>query len=346
MDEVKLLSKIKGGLIGGAIGDALGGPVEFLTEEAIFNTYGQSGITDYKDGKGYVTDDTQMSLFTAEGLLRTRKKCRKLGYNPARYHYVEGIYENYLDWYYTQTGEWVKDGYEHSELLKYEELLKRRAPGATCLSALASGQMGSIENKINTSKGCGGIMRVAPIAFFLANKPKDLYRGPALAADVSALTHGHELGYIPSWVLCHMLRSILSGTNMLYAMKDSLSAVKIAFPKAKHMDDLIPLVEWAIRLAQKPDTDDLEAIFSLGGGWVAEETLAIAVYCALKYKDDFEKAITVSVHHGGDSDSTGAVTGNIVGAYLGIEGIPKKYIENLELTDLMNELATRMITEY
>lgn len=85
--------------------------------------------------------------------------------------------------------------------------------------------------------------------------------------------------------------------------------------------------------------DDLDAIREIGQGWVAEETLAIAVYCSIKYQDDFTRAVTASVNHDGDSDSTGAVTGNIMGAYLGIRKIPQKYIEPLELKEVIEEIA-------
>lgn len=94
----------------------------------------------------------------------------------------------------------------------------------------------------------------------------------------------------------------------------------------------------AVKLAGK-NINDLDAIYELGEGWVAEETLAIAVYCALKYENDFEKAIITSVNHNGDSDSTGAVTGNIIGAYLGMNAIPEKFLTNLELKDVISEIA-------
>lgn len=80
-------------------------------------------------------------------------------------------------------------------------------------------------------------------------------------------------------------------------------------------------------------------IHALGKGWVAEKTLAIAVYCALKYPEDFDKALIVSVNHEGDSDSTGAVTGNIVGTNVGLSVIPSKYIDDLELKDIIMEIA-------
>ena len=88
--------------------------------------------------------------------------------------------------------------------------------------------------------------------------------------------------------------------------------------------------------------DELDAIRQLGEGWVAEETAAIAVYCALRYADDFERAIIASVNHSGDSDSTGAVTGNILGAYLGYSAIPEKFLDNLELADILTDFATRL----
>lgn len=63
-------------------------------------------------------------------------------------------------------------------------------------------------------------------------------------------------------------------------------------------------------------------IAQLGVGWVGEEALAISVYCALKYQDDFKEAVIAAVNRNGDSDSTGAITGNILGAYLGLSRIP------------------------
>ena len=84
---------------------------------------------------------------------------------------------------------------------------------------------------------------------------------------------------------------------------------------------------------------DLDCIHELGEGWVAEETLAIAVFCALRHEHDFEAGIVAAVNHNGDSDSTGAVCGNILGARLGFSGIPAKYTERLELLDVIEGFA-------
>ncbi len=323
------------------MGDALGGTIEFFSEDKIFAKFGPGGIVDYDGGKGYITDDTQMSLFTADGLIKTKNK---YGAKATANDYLRGIYESYLDWYYTQTGERVISGYTPSALRNVKELWQQRAPGNTCLSALSSGEMLSIEKRINNSKGCGGVMGIAPIAFFFHDKHV-LGREEAdmLAAKASALTHGHELGYIPSAALCDMLWRIECGENILSAIENSLLTVKKLFHNAVHMEYFISLIQKAVELARDANViDDLDAIRELGEGWVAEETLAIAVYCALKYQDNFEKAIIASVNHGGDSDSTGAVTGNIIGTYLGVEAIPKKYLDQLELVDLMEEITDRL----
>lgn len=110
------------------------------------------------------------------------------------------------------------------------------------------------------------------------------------------------------------------------------------FPNAEHISYFTTLMNRAVRLAGE-DLDDLDAIHQLGQGWVAEETLAIAVYCAIKYETDFDKALIAAVNHEGDSDSTGAVTGNILGAKLGYDAIPQKYKNDLELHDVIVEIA-------
>lgn len=83
----------------------------------------------------------------------------------------------------------------------------------------------------------------------------------------------------------------------------------------------------------------VEAIELIGGGWVGDEALAIALYCAAKYFDDFEKAMIAAVNHSGDSDSTGAITGNILGAVLGYEALPDFYKKDLELHDVILAVA-------
>lgn len=337
---MKDLNKYKGCLIGGAIGDALGYAIEFLHEDQIFKKYGKNGINSYElvNGVAKISDDTQMSLFTANGLLfgETRQKTMGISTNPEDY-----IFDAYKNWLITQYNNYPCKLEKHytSWLLNIPELYARRAPGNTCLSALESGNAGTIEKPINNSKGCGGIMRIAPIALFFDDEDYHYLDNDLLGAKAAALTHGHELGYIPAAMLTHIIRRLThEDISILEAVNSSINAVKELFPHAKHLKYLIDLINKAITFSNE-DIDSLNAIHQFGEGWVGEETLAIAIYCSLKYQNDFEKAIVASVNHNGDSDSTGAVTGNIVGSFLGYDKIPQKYLNNLELKEVILDIS-------
>ena len=188
----------------------------------------------------------------------------------------------------------------YSWLVNVPELFNRRAPGNTCISAIENGANGTIDEPINQSKGSGGIMRVAPIGLYFDGKKYTSDEIAMIGAETAALTHGHELGYIPAAALVHILHLISHNEDisLLEAVIDTKKALLRLFADKTHLKDLILLIDRAVALANK-NLDDLEAIRELGQGWVAEETLAIAIYCSLKYSDDFDKAIIASVNHSG-----------------------------------------------
>ncbi len=347
------LDKIRGALIGGAIGDALGYPVEFLSADEIFYTYGEQGITDYvldrQSGKALISDDTQMTLFTANGILvgETRSYIRGIGGSLQTY-----VSKSFQDWLLTQEMDYNngrntkrQNGFGGiSWLLDVPELYRRRAPGNTCLSALYEarneGYHGDyIKNPRNNSKGCGGIMRVAPLAIHYAGFPIDALDREAVA--LSAITHGHPLGYLPSAVLVHILNRIVyqkKKKSLKEIVVEARDAVCELFKDTEHIDELRAIIDRAIFCAENNESDR-NNIKSLGEGWVAEETLAIAIYCSLRHEHDFSAGIIAAVNHDGDSDSTGAVAGNILGAINGLESIALKWKTNLELYDVIIEMA-------
>ena len=106
----------------------------------------------------------------------------------------------------------------------------------------------------------------------------------------------------------------------------------------KHIDELVSIINKAVKLSEN-DEADLDNLHQLGDGWIAEEALAIAIYCALKYKDDFSECIITAVNFNGDSDSTAAIAGNILGAYIGYEAIDHKWKEQLEIADVITNVA-------
>lgn len=337
-----VLDKIRGCMFGGAVGDALGFPIEFRSAQDIFTIYGENGICNYElfHDTAYISDDTQMTLFTANGLL--------IGYTRACLRGIMGPWQEYVRMAYKNWLQTQDKNYEQEQcrvrcwLMNYEELYHNRAPGNTCLSALYQEESGSISNKINHSKGCGGVMRVAPVGLYLPKHIKSIKDIDMVGAEVAAITHGHPLGYIPAAALTHIIaRCVTSDDDLSAIINEAISVTKELFVNEDYIDEFCVLMERAVQFANS-DMEDLDAIKKLGQGWVAEETLAIAIYCALKHKDDYIKGVIAAVNHDGDSDSTGAVTGNILGVYLGINQIPKEFVEPLELKDVIEELSVDM----
>ena len=351
--------KIRGSMIGGAAGDALGYAGEVMDREAIRKEYGEQGITEYEldpqTGLALISDDTQMTLFTANGVLftTTRLYTRGIGGNP-----IVWVRDAYKDWLMTQTEDYeaghnfprYSDEGGISWLLDVPELYERRAPGMTCLSAmrdiLLNDRMDDpLEVPINNSKGCGGIMRVAPFGMFysFAMDNDDAIRA---AGAIAAITHGHPLGYMPAAVLAYIVARLVDSDGPV-VLKDIVleakNAVCAAFSGTAYVDDLREIIDRAVALSENDEPDEIN-IRRLGEGWVAEETLAIAIYCSLRYEHDFSGGIIAAVNHDGDSDSTGAVTGNILGAICGYEAMDPKWKENLELHDVVLEMADDLAT--
>lgn len=329
---MRSIDKFRGCMIGGAVGDALGYPIEFMLEKQIFEKYGDSGINQFKlkNGIAQISDDTQMSLFTANGILLSGKNENA----------IEEIRNCYKEWYRTQTEYTTDEQYDYSWLMTIPELFSQRVPGITCLGAIANGAGGSVNNPRNISKGNGGLMRVAPIGLYFSGSNVDTSYVDMLGAEAAALTHGHELGFIPAAAFVHIIRFLLEHENASIdeAVLESLSAMQTLFKKARYLQYFTALINDAIFLS-KTCIQDLDAIHKLGVHGVAEETLAVAVYCSIRYADDFEKGIIASVNHNGDSDTVGAVTGNILGAFLGYDAIPFRFKQYLELHDLIYEVA-------
>ena len=161
------------------------------------------------------------------------------------------------------------------------------------------------------------------------------------AGDIARITHCHSLGYMPAAVFTHII------SRIVYPQKDmSLEEIIIEAKEAalriyqgdENLAKMISIINLAMKLAQNGD-DDLTNIHGIGAGWVAEETLGIALYCALRHRDNFSAGIIAAVNHNGDSDTTGAVAGNILGAICGFEAMDMKWKEDLELADVILELA-------
>lgn len=338
--------RFRGCLLGGAVGDALGAPVEFMSLTAIRQQFGEDGIRDYVSifGRlGAITDDTQMTLFTAEGMLRGYVRACMRGIGPV---FASVTSHAYLRWLLTQG--YRSDALPKDEpqgwLLSHQELFSRRAPGNTCISALR--EMKAFGNPaINDSKGCGGVMRAAPVGLFVANwlienasddiKIREAF---TIGAEVAAITHGHPTGHLTAGVLSTIVALVLTGTPLT----DAIEKAKRELRQHERHEETLLAIEQAQRLANS-GPGQTAVIREMGEGWIAEEALAISLYCALTAKD-FESGVVLAVNHDGDSDSTGAITGNLLGAIMGIDAIPARWLDDLELREVIEATADDLAT--
>lgn len=318
-------------LLGGALGDSLGYPVEFSSYREIQQN-NPSGITFINFSEPVlISDDTQMSLFTASALLISD-------------NYLTNLWDCYQDWLETQ---WKTDkqSMSHkpvSKLVDFQELFNSREPGRTCLMTLAQQKPGSLQHPINNSKGCGGIMRVAPIG--LIDEDENIIA--QLGTESSALTHGHPLSSLSSAYLAVLIHRLLTSNISPQLVLDTLNFIKSKFSTMDYLSDFTEIIKLATNLSQTTDNDFIN-FQRLGKGWVAEETLAIALYCSLKYQKDPCRAIEISVNHDGDSDSTGSITGQIVGVQQSNSlWLPASYLNKLELRDVIISLGKKLSQKF
>ena len=182
-------------------------------------------------------------------------------------------------------------------------------------------------------------MRAAPVALALKNLGSDQEFIFQTGAESAAITHGHPSGYLSAGALCSIIASVIDGLDLF----EAISSAQVILKGYDGHEECSDALQSAVEMAGS-DLVDSKAIKKLGEGWVGEEALAIAVYCALKYSNDYRKAVIASVNHGGDSDSTGSITGNIVGANLGLSSIPSAWLEKLELREVITRLADDLLT--
>ncbi|MCU0693742.1 MAG: ADP-ribosylglycohydrolase family protein [Polyangiaceae bacterium] len=303
-------------LLGGAIGDALGYRVEFQRWHEIEREYGPAGIRLAAcDGPLVVSDDTQMTLFTLEGMARAR----------SLEQITEEIREAYLDWLRTQGHRSERP--LRGQLVREQSMQHLRAPGNTCLAALRRGGEGTVERPINDSKGCGGVMRTAPLGL-LPNSVSDteVFR---LGVETAALTHGHPDGYLPAGAMAMLTRDALNAMPWDASIAKVLGLVR-SWPES---GGTAAAIEAAVQAASD-GVASRERVSTLGEGWVGEEALAIGLYAAIVART-FAQCIELAANHDGDSDSTASIAGQLWGARYGLAVIPAEAVEQLDVIEAL-----------
>lgn len=337
-------SRVHGSLLGGALGDSLGYAVEFDSIAAIRAHYGPAGLTTFGqfDDDSHFSDDTQMTLYTVDGLVEALEWAN----DGVAADEIACLWLAYLRWLGTQDvavsssapvpqPRWI-DG---QDVLRH-----RRAPGNACLSGLATGAMGTVARPVNPdSKGCGTVMRSAPFGLIPHISREAVYK---LSSDAASLTHGHPSARLSAAAFSLLIHHLVAGSDVRTAAVEALAFVKNVPTKAAELPERL---EAALQLSTQPTVVGPEELTAaLGEGWVAEEALAVGLYAVLSTSgseptEHFRRAITVAINHSGDSDSTGSIAGNILGAYYGEACLPADWLEALEAPEVIRGMADRLL---
>lgn len=314
-----------------AIADAFGYKVEFTNLALIKSEYGMDGLLfkHVEKNKLVASDDTQMSLYTLEGLVDFKDGL----FNTAN----ESVFEAYKRWNNTQKPNLGVNPFSQNEedgISEFKEMWNRRAPGITCLQALNSPLKGSVQARINNSKGCGGVMRVLPSVFLAESEQQAFQYG----CDFAAMTHGHPSGFYSSGAYNVIGYNLLKG----FDVETSIEAAKKYLTNFEAKETLEFLNKAHELLKNNVVLTGDELIKKLGEGNVGESAMAIAIYVGLQNKHSYEKVVEWSTNHSGDSDSTAMLAAGLW--YLNKDNTSTdflKYQNQLDLGNVINVLSAR-----
>lgn len=335
---MSLINKIRGCLIAGAIGDSFGYNIEFHNTEEIIKLYGKNGLSQMiqRNGKYIVSDDTQMTLFTLEGILLAKSK------NISDIN--ESIFYSYLRWFDTQFGpNAISDDIANiGKLHNIKELFYMRDPGHACIDSLRHRNTiiptdFTNINSINISKGCGAVMKTAPIGFLIRLQPSDIFK---ISYNCAAITHGDEEAKLAATLFSLIIYNILKDNDIKMSIEFSCKTIEenidIHCLEWVHIKELLNIVlnSYYNMPCFMPDYID-----KLGEGWLSAEALCLGIHAFLWGGNDLFKVISIAANRTGDSDSIASIAGNLYGTYYGFDNINEKLYDKLEFKDIILNMA-------
>ncbi|HLK27042.1 MAG TPA: ADP-ribosylglycohydrolase family protein [Puia sp.] len=302
---------IKGALFGLSVGDALGVPVEFQSREQLksFPIKGMVGYGSWDQPSGTWSDDSSLAFCLAESLSK--------GYH------LNDIAENFIKWY--QQGYW---GAHHKvfDVGGATRFAIIRLINGT--SPLLSGGMEEDDN------GNGSLMRILPLLFFVKDFP--IEKRYETISQVSSITHAHFRSVFSCFIYIEMAVQILRGNNIEEAFKITVQTVNEFAAKKDFGKREIDLFNMILKIDLRNVKED--SIYS--GGYVLH-TLEASLWCLLN-TDSYSEAVLKAVNLGGDTDTTGCVTGGLAGLLYGYDKIPQVWIDELARKNDIENLAERL----
>ncbi|MEU8591739.1 ADP-ribosylglycohydrolase family protein [Streptomyces sp. NPDC048664] len=338
-------SRVRGTLLGAALGDALGAPVDGLSLERIRQEHGPEGLVGFAPApaehpaplaspeppapgrRGTVSHLTQLTLFSVDGIIRAQVR-RDTG----AWHPPTDLHRAYLRWAVTQR-DWGPDERRADDgwLAREEWLYARRAPSRACLLGLGDEIMGTLEAPKNPGEqGPEAAARSAPFGLLVGWEPQLVFQ---LAVECAAQTHGHPTAFLAAGAYAVIVHALARGESLDAAVQRALGLLAPR-PGQQPVSDALQHALGAVRQGM-PSPARIEELAGAGG---ADGVLAVAVYCAL-VGEDTRHGLCLAVNHGGPSGATGALTGGLLGALHGETALPPAWLAELEGRPTMLALA-------
>lgn len=313
-------SKVVGGILGLAIGDALGVPVEFSARETLqrFPVVDMRAFGVHHQPRGTWSDDSSLAFCLAESLLR--------GYD------LQDLANRFVNWY--NYNYWTPHGQVFDVGITTSHAIHQLAIGVEPTKAGDNDEY---------SNGNGSLMRILPLLFFIKDKP--IAERFEKIKEVSSLTHGHIRSIIACFYYLEFARNLLHGVEKFEAFEKTKQLVN-TFLTEKNVAKQKELNLFH-RLLVNPIGDyEIKPIFEFkeseisSSGYVLH-TLEASIWCLLT-SNTYSETVLKAVNLGSDTDTTGAVVGGLAGILYGEEGIPDEWKTQLVKSEEIRELAVKL----
>lgn len=336
----KRLSAYKGCLLGLAVGDAMGRPVNQWTLEEIRAGYGPEGLRGFDCLNGYatVTAHTQLAAYAVNGLLLGLTRGQLKGEMAP---YVRYICVAETEWArqqsYTRFQKpffcWVGDD---------EVIRARRTRDNLLVDTLLQNRVGTMEEPRNKRDGASTLPAAAAVGMFY--EPGRISRAELrrLGAETVALTHGTPAAFLAGAALAHLLsRTLYDGEKDLKALiAETAEAMQQQFGRdyTQGCGIVCGALRAVVALAESGEVSEAEAMEQMNCDDAAR-VLAGALYACLMHPDDIEAALITAVNHSGKSSAVAAIAGAILGSMLGDRSLREFFLPDLEPIRCLEPLA-------
>lgn len=334
----------RGCLLGLAIGDAMGYPVDTKTWGQIQEDYGPYGLMGYDLRNGYaeVSSHTQIASFSCNGLLLGQTRGQVYGKMAPFVRYVHLAQQ---EWAIGQR-RYDQPSRNHCWVFRVSDLRHRHCTDTRMVETLNRNGPGSLEEPVNRYDTPASLASAIAAGLFREAGKLGKPEADRLGAECVALTHGHPHAFLPGAVVAHLIGDCLRYRDVPLKpmVKKALQALQEQFVREfpREVGQITALVEQAVSLAEERLVQPFNAMEQLKCD-TGTEVLAGALYAALLCEEDFDNAMVVAVNHSGRSAAVGCLTGAILGAKMGEQALPDFYLEGLYLTEVMQELADDLV---